>query len=290
MESKLEKNLDAAGYKLFGNTLSIEQLILDILETKNTRYLKAIPFLIYKHQVDIKVIFNQTKNPATFRVILGITMEIFKEFNIAKQIPFETGLIREKPRSNYIVSSGYARPLSLDYLEFRNEFEMQSRNENAHGLLIDKQRINEERNLQFWTSKLFTRKEKQIMKRILDNKPISKTDSEYYSRKTKKKLKAIIDLQDFARALHEKKPQDIVSNKDIQAIKAGLEELLPNKNGGIIILSYSIVRGDTITINYKRNGENYSPDQMFNTQIKLKEIKDETLQDILKKCWDYEFA
>ena len=44
----LEKKLAEAGYRMLGTAENKEELILDILNTKDYRYLKAIPFLIYK--------------------------------------------------------------------------------------------------------------------------------------------------------------------------------------------------------------------------------------------------
>ena len=46
---EIEKKLTEAGYRMLGDDESIEKLILNILKTGNIRYLKAIPFLIYKH-------------------------------------------------------------------------------------------------------------------------------------------------------------------------------------------------------------------------------------------------
>ena len=45
----LEKRLAEAGYRLLGGTENKEELILDLLKTKDARYLKAIPFLIYQY-------------------------------------------------------------------------------------------------------------------------------------------------------------------------------------------------------------------------------------------------
>ena len=47
MDGEIERKLNEAGYRLLNKDNEIESLILNILKTKNTRYLKSIPFLIY---------------------------------------------------------------------------------------------------------------------------------------------------------------------------------------------------------------------------------------------------
>jgi len=88
-------------------------------------------------------------------------------------------------------------------------------------MMIEKQKAYAERDLQIWLSRIFTKKEKQIMSRILAEKPVSRTDYEYYSRKTKKKLNGIINLQDFARTLSTKSPK---YDTDLFKLKKLLEE------------------------------------------------------------------
>lgn len=193
--SSVEKRLDEAGYRMLGNA-NIEKLIIDILETKNTRYLKAIPFLLYKYDVDIKSVYSKISQRKLltdlFGQIIGITNKIFTEFNIGRQIQFFS-----------------AKPLfsgKLNYEEFKDEFAIQVRRERSPQLLLEKQKIDAERNLQFWLSQIFTKKEKEILKNIIEGKPITKTDYEYYSRRAKKKLKAITYLEDFAKVVVEKTP------------------------------------------------------------------------------------
>lgn len=86
MGSTIEKKLTQAGYKMFGNTENTGKLILDILKTENIRYLKAIPFLIYKQDIEIKLLNKADANiKLLFSTILTITQKIFQEFNIKKK-------------------------------------------------------------------------------------------------------------------------------------------------------------------------------------------------------------
>src|SRR3989344_6167169 len=190
MAGEIERKLSEVGYHMLSSNEGIEDLILNILNTKNIRYLKAIPFLIYKYKPDIDNILKKTKENNLFIEILNISEKIFHELNI-------------KTNFNNIPNNNKK---NLDYKEFKEEFEMQLRNENRPNLLIDKEKIYAERNLQMGLSKLFTKKEKEIITNIMEDKPIDKTDYEYYSRKTKKKLNSIINLQEFSRTIYAKKP------------------------------------------------------------------------------------
>ena len=194
MAREIEKRLNEAGYHMLSNE-NIDDLILSILKTKDIRYLKAIPFLIYKYKPNIKNLIKKTKNDNLFLAILNITKNIFHELKMDIEI-----LEYNHKKEN------------LNYNEFKEEFEIQLRNENKPNLLIDRQKIYAERNLEMWPSQLFTKKEKEIIKNILNDKSINKTDYEYYSRKTKKKLNSIINLQEFSKTIYAKKP---VYNKDI---------------------------------------------------------------------------
>lgn len=239
IESKLAK----AGYNLL-STENINDMILELLESKERRYLRAIPVLIYRHDPDIPFIFKRTKKKELFSQILRVTSNIFLDLGIDKSIPplFET-------------SEGNTS--TLDYNDFKAEFELQIRP--GQELVVQKQRFHEERELQMWLSQLFTKKEKQIIMRILSEKPISKTDYEYYSRKTKKKLNSISNLKDFATTVYNKSP---ILNNELFLIKKNLEKLL--QQYGIKeakILSYNLTTNNLtnekmLAIQYKQREEN----------------------------------
>ena len=181
MGMNIEKELISAGYKMLGGD-NQDKLILEILKTGNIRYLKAIPFLIYLYDLNIDRIYKQTSNKKLFENILAITKKIFEQEGIKKEIKFE--------------DIG-----KLNYSEFKEEFELQKRNINKRESIIDKEKIYAERNLEMQLSLIFTPKEKEIIKKILNDKFLTKTEREYYSRKTKKKLNALIGLYEFALAI-----------------------------------------------------------------------------------------
>lgn len=183
MARTLEQQLSQAGYALLGTT-EIEDLIITLLEQHNTRYLKAIPYLIFIHKPNIELILQKTKNKKQFEEILSITKKIFQEEKIDRELP---------PIQNAKISPNYS--------EFKQEFILQIHRFFPTKSLIDKEKIYAERNQEFQLSLLFTPKEKELLKKLLQEKPFTKTEYEYYSRKTKKKLQAIIQLQEFAKTL-----------------------------------------------------------------------------------------
>ena len=180
----IEELLQKAGYKFIGNQKEIVSLIKQILATKNIRFLKSIPFLLYKQRLSTDEIGELLINE-DFKEIYGITQKIFEK----EKIPV---LIKKEITYN-----------KFSFDEFYEDFLMQYRKELT---AFDSQRIYKERDQEFWLSKLFTKKEKEIIKSILDNQEITKTEYEYFSRKTKKKCKAILRVYELAQLLAEKNP------------------------------------------------------------------------------------
>ncbi len=188
-ETTIEKELNEAGFRMLGANKTKEKLILSILKSKDTRYLKAIPFLIYNYPIDLENIYQKTPQKKLLSELLSITRKIFKQENITKPLP------------------RYSAKTTQNYEEFKSEFELQKAQTQKPLLMIDKQKICAERDLQMWLSHLFTKKEKQIIESILEEKPVTRTEYEYYSRKTRKKLNSIICLEDFAKTLYTKTPK-----------------------------------------------------------------------------------
>ena len=275
MGIEIEQQLAQTGFRMIGTYTEIIQLIVDILDNKNTRYLKAIPYLIYRYKIDTRPII---KNELS-RAIIAITCQIFREEGI-------TGIIPEDAQEELEEHKETIKRFRLDYNEFKEEFESQSRKEPP--LFIDKQKIYAERDLQMQLSKLFTKKEKQIIGRLLEDKPISRTDYEYYSRKTKKKLGSIIGLQEFAKAIYTKTPKyDEELFRLKRKLERWLEENLDIKK--MKILKFSTVWQDSISISYKKESKENIKDQRFNIIKKLSEIKDKEIRALLVEYSEQDF-
>jgi len=164
----------------------------------------------------------------------------------------------------------------LNYKEFRDEFELQLRNDSKPNLLIDKQKIYEERNMQMDLSILFTKKEKQIIKRMIDDKAISRTDYEYYSRKTKKKIKSILGLHEFALSFYSKTPK---YDEELYLLKRELEDRI---EGDSKILDFFLSEGN-IFINFTNWGSE------SHKELKLSQIKDSKTLELIKKYKNHDF-
>ncbi|MFH1668992.1 MAG: hypothetical protein ABIA62_03620 [Candidatus Woesearchaeota archaeon] len=263
----IDKKLTEAGYRMFGAAAENEDLILSILDDGNLRYLKAVPFLIYNYDIDLEKINSRTKQKKLLAQIISITRRMFKEEGIPKALP-------------NIDQEG-----DFDYADFKQEFDMQKLASEKPKLLIDKQKIYAERDTLMWLSSLFTKKERQIIRRIFDDKPVSKTEYEYYSRKTKKKLHSIINLQELARTLANKSP---AYDEELFKLKSSLEKWLENADK---IEEASIQRffiaDDIISIFYNKKEPK---EQTFNTQKLLKIIKDKDIIRLLDIYKEHDFT
>ena len=106
-ETIIEKELNDAGFRMLGADKTKEKLILSILKSKDIRYLKAIPFLIYRYPIDTEKIYYETRQKKLFSQIMSITRKIFEQNNINKHL------------------AKFRAKTSMDYEEFKSEFELQ---------------------------------------------------------------------------------------------------------------------------------------------------------------------
>jgi hypothetical protein len=266
MAKSIERKLSEAGYKLLGE-IEIENLILSILKKKDNRFLKAIPYLIYLHNPDLDKINAKTKDKKLLGEIIGITRKIFEE----------EGIQRELPQLD--------KKTKLNFEEFKQEFDLQKRGSEKPALLLEKEKIYAERNLQMSLSQLFTKKEKYIIQRILDEKPISKTDYEYYSRKTKKKLNAIINLADFAKSALPLSPK---IDQELFELKKYFEAWGAENEGkkGYSLERFFITDNNILSFSLRgKEGERHW------TFIKnISQIKDKHFRELIEKYKEHDFT
>ncbi|MFH1276352.1 MAG: hypothetical protein ABIH82_04540 [Candidatus Woesearchaeota archaeon] len=252
MAKSIERKLSEAGYKLLGES-EIENIILSIIGKKDNRFLKAIPYLIYLHSPDLDKINAKTKNKKLLGEIINITRKIFEE----------EGIQRKLPQLDKITT--------LNFEEFKQEFNLQKRGSEKPTLLLDKEKIYAERNLQMWLSRLFTKKEKYIIQRILGEKPISKTDYEYYSRKTKKKLNAIINLKNFAKTVFPLSPK---IDQELFELKKYFESFGEGELKRFFIINNKVV-------SFSLGKQNFIK--------KLSQIKDKHFRELIEKYKEHDF-
>ena len=259
MGGSIEEQLAAAGYQLLGTNKKIQTLILDLLEHQQRRYLKAIPYLIYKYQPSIDEIHAKTTNEELFNKLVHITNRIFKEKQIPRTLP----------------AFGPATFSNPHYEEYLQEFELQQRNELSSTPFVDAQKTDEERTINHALSQLFTKKEKQLIKRLQQHKPLSKTDYKYYSRKTKKKLQSIIALQDFATSIFQKTPR---YDEQLFKLKRLLQQLIEEQD----------IKGSIETFIYDKDRLTITTHDGA-TSLGKRHLKNEELLSLLKRYKNHDF-
>jgi hypothetical protein len=267
MGISIEKQLAEAGYLMLGSPQEQERLILSILDDGSLRYLKAIPYLIYQHDVDIEKIYATTRHKKLLGQIITITRRIFTDAGIARALP----AIDEKS--------------SLDHEDFKQEFTMQRSAARRPTLIAEKQKIYAERDTLLSLSQLFTKKERQVIKSILDDKPVCKTAYEYYSRKTKKKLKSILNLQELARTLANTSPK---TDEDLFRLKALLEQWLEKTHK---VKDASVARffllNQQLSVIYTTRA---SQEQILHAQEPLKNIHQSEMLRLLERYKEGDFG
>ena len=258
MAGALDK-LSEAGYKMLKDN-EIEELILSLLDEGDIRFLKAIPYLIFLYKPDIDKIYHKTKQKRLLEEIIFIARKIFSKERIEITLP------------------DYKQETKFDFEEFYGDFILQRQRSEPARLLLDKEKIYGERNLQMHLSKIFAKKEKYIIHRLLNDRPLSKTESEYYSRKTKKKLNAILNLQDLAKSLL---PISPIVNEDLFMLKKYLEEI--SGKGGYSLERFFLIK-DAISLSLKNKRQ-----ENLNREISLKDIKNKRINELINKYKEHDF-
>ena len=214
--------LDKIGYSLFEieDQIDINKLILDILKTKDLRLIKSIPFVIYKIP-KIELIKNN-KFKVELDLILFLTRIIFKKNRINQNTLELNKFIKENISKKDLetFTKGKNDNLFLKKLSFRiNSIESFGSELNTEFImnkkiseLEEKQKIydslskTKELDIRFALSKIFKKKQREIIQKIINNKNLTKTEYEYYIRIIKKKLEAILLLNEIAETTLRRKP------------------------------------------------------------------------------------
>ena len=95
------------------------------------------------------------------------------------------------------------KPLKLNLNDYLEEFMLQLNDSKLSFTNLDFER---ERAINFDLSYIFTTKEIEIIKKVLSNESLNKTEYETFSRKIKKKLAAIMRLNGFSQTLSNMRP------------------------------------------------------------------------------------
>lgn len=230
----IKYKLEKMGYSLheIDSDVNVEELIIDILKdfkkTGNPRLIKSIPFIIYqsspanggddKPKIDLGKLREMSEGnglSVELNTMLYYTKEIYKKLGIAEKWIIKMDEFIGK-FSNEQERGAFRKHWNVEEAELRedlrHEFLMQKRiNElEGKGYLIDKMRISEERDMNYYLSTLFTPKQREIIQKIMNGETLTKTEYEYYIRIIKKRLEAISELKDLAETAAKKKPKKML--------------------------------------------------------------------------------
>jgi hypothetical protein len=240
----IKYRLGDLGYTFFdvGDKVIIDSLIIEILKSGEKRYMKAIPFLMYQSHaekdrrphIDFRRLYLAAKENGVeteVNAILYVTREIFKatgdrEDMIKAIISYLKKYSSEKEGRMFEILFGnkagtagiefeserYARNPKINWIdlgEFSSDFMMQKSLKEAseRRTLKERMEISKSRDMLVYLSELFSPRQSEIIQRIIDDKPLDKTEYEYYIRVMKKRLEAIAELKDLAETTVKKRPK-----------------------------------------------------------------------------------
>ena len=123
MDNSLDTQLHKAGFRLFGEQAQTTSLIQTLLETKNTRSILAIPYLLHKHGLTSSE-FSQNTSTESLNELLEITQEIIHMIKSNLDLAAHTFEI--------------ATPFFPSFEEFYNTFYLQYKNDIPLKTLNDK--------------------------------------------------------------------------------------------------------------------------------------------------------
>ncbi len=246
--SAIKYRLGELGYMFFetGEEIAIESLIIDLMKSGEKRYMKAIPFLIFqsyddpgkKPRFDLEKLHQQVKEndlEKEVNAILYVAMEIFRASGdradmiksissyLKKHSPEKEKRIFEMLFKNKTAPAdpgfeAYAKNKMINWLdieEMSDDFLMHKRLKEMQDKLTLKERldVSGSRSMMIRLSEIFTPRQRGIIQKIIDEKPLGKTEYEYYIRIIKKRLDAIAELRELADAVAKKKPKRISGQK-----------------------------------------------------------------------------
>lgn len=209
MAKEITSLLENVGYSYFKveEPIAINDLIIQILLDKEKRFLKAIPFVIYLSSkksslsLDISLLIKKAKEKKIsneLNALLCVTLNILNKIeadNILTQLLKR--FVPKKKQCSFVFS----------FDEYLYDFIAQKKLYEAEQQIGLAEKINKakEYDLQYALQNLFKAKQREIIQKIVDNKPLTKIEYDYYFKTIKKRLRAVKLLGDFADMIIQKK-------------------------------------------------------------------------------------
>ncbi len=226
----LESTLKRLGYRWFelDEKIDLAELLISILGSKNLRFIKAIPFIIYqtkisrKEQLDwarIHQLSLQKKLEKEIIFLIYLSSKIFhkeKLFSLEQELETyingnlglnERKLLIKNPDA-YLTHINFRIPhfhafLDEAYRDFLTSLKLAAWEKKEY--IQEEIAKTKEINLKFALSVLFKKKQREIIQKILAQQALNKTEYEYYIRIIKKRLDALIQLSELAQSVLQKK-------------------------------------------------------------------------------------
>lgn len=213
MAENIAALLGKIGYSYFNleTTVSVEDIIIQILLGKEKRFLKAIPFVIYiatkkaSLTLNLSVLLEKAKEKKVIKevkAILGVTLGILNKIEpdnilIPSLKEFVKKLVSRKKESSFVFA----------FDEYLYDFIAQKKLYEAEQQIGLAEKINKAReyDFQYALQNLFKPKQREIIQKVIDNKSLTKIEYDYYFKTIKKRLRAVKLLGDFADIVIQKK-------------------------------------------------------------------------------------
>ena len=201
--------LEKIGYSYFKveKPLSVEDLIIHILLGKEKKFLKAIPFIIYittknaSLHLNFSLLLEKAKEKKVVRevkAILSLALDIFNKTEPENNlIPSLKEIASRKKESSFVFT----------FDEYLYDFIAQKKLYEAEQQIGLAEKINKakEYDFQYALQNLFKPKQREIIQKVIDSKPLTKMEYDYYFKTIKKRLRAVKLLGDFADTVIQKK-------------------------------------------------------------------------------------
>ncbi|MEK6867957.1 MAG: hypothetical protein AABX98_03985 [Nanoarchaeota archaeon] len=209
MAEDINTLLERVGYAYFKveKAISVEDTIIQILLGKEKRFLKAIPFIFYfttkkpSLLLSLSLLFEKAKEKKVLhelKTIICISMEIFQKIEPENPlvVSFKKVVALKKTSSFIFTFDEYL----YDFIAQKKLYEA----EQQIGL-AEKLNKAKEYDFEYALQNLFKPRQREIIQKIIDNKPLTKIEYDYYFKTIKKRLRAVKLLGDFADTVIQKK-------------------------------------------------------------------------------------
>ncbi len=226
----LEYALNKLGYHWFelDEKLDLAELIINIIRSKNLRFIKAIPFIIYQSKKNAQAILDWDKLgrlsakahlEREIIILIYLSRRIFQKeklLDLAEDLEKyleqnltskERKILTKNPNANLkklnFKLSDFNSFLEETYREFLTSLKLEKLEKQEY--LQEEISRSKELDLKFSLSFLFQKKQREIIQKILQEQVLTKTEYEYYIRIIKKRLEALIRLKELAEAVLRKR-------------------------------------------------------------------------------------